>query len=80
MQKNQRVADMAVEVLTRQAETRTQQTGEAFEEALAAIQKIPAGDVVVLHEGTVRVGLALGVGGFGVGVLVFLLTALEPLE
>ena len=43
MQKNQRVADMAVEVLTRQAETRAQQTGEAFEEALKAVLKTEAG-------------------------------------
>ncbi len=43
MQKNQRVADMAVEVLTRQAETRTQQTGVAFEEALKAVLRTEAG-------------------------------------
>jgi len=43
MQKNQRVADMAVEVLTRQAENRAQQTGEAFEEALQAVLKTEAG-------------------------------------
>ena len=43
MQKNQRVADMAVEVLTRQAETRAQQTGEAFEDAFEDVLKTEAG-------------------------------------
>ena len=33
MQENQRVAEMAAEVLARQAQTRAEQTGEAFEEA-----------------------------------------------
>jgi hypothetical protein len=43
MQKDQRVADMAAEVLVRQAETRAQQTGEAFGEALNAVLKTEAG-------------------------------------
>jgi hypothetical protein len=43
MQNNQRVADMAVEVLVRQAETHAEQTGEAFEEALKAVIKTEAG-------------------------------------
>ena len=43
MQKNQRVADMAVEVLTRQAETRAQQTGEVFEDAFEDVLKTEAG-------------------------------------
>ena len=43
MQKNQRVADMAVEVLARQARTRAEQTGEAFEEVLKAVLKTEAG-------------------------------------
>ncbi len=43
MQKNQRVADMAVEILTRQAETRAQQTGEAFEDAFESVLKTEAG-------------------------------------
>jgi hypothetical protein len=43
MQKNQRVADMAVEVLARQAETRAQQTGETFEEALKVVLQTEAG-------------------------------------
>jgi hypothetical protein len=43
MDHDQNVSDMAVEVLTRQAETRTQQTGEAFEEALKAVLETEAG-------------------------------------
>ena len=43
MQENQRVADMAAEVLARQAQTRAEQTGEAFEEALKAVLKTEAG-------------------------------------
>lgn len=43
MQKNQRVADMAVEVLTRQAEARAERTGEAFEGALKAVLETEAG-------------------------------------
>src|SRR5918993_1747479 len=37
MQENQRVADMAVEVLTRQAEGRAEWTGEPIDEALVAV-------------------------------------------
>jgi hypothetical protein len=43
MQESQRVADMATEVLARQAQTRAEQTGEAFEEALKAVLKTEAG-------------------------------------
>ena len=43
MQKNQRVADMAVEVLTRQAGARAERTGEAFEVALKAVVETEAG-------------------------------------
>ena len=43
MQENQRVADMAAEVLARQAQTRAEQTGEAFEEALKAVLKTEPG-------------------------------------
>lgn len=43
LRKNQRVADMAVEVLTRQAETRAQQIGETFEEAFKAVLQTEAG-------------------------------------
>ena len=43
MQKNQRVADMAGEVLARQAGTRAERTGEALEVALQAVLKTEAG-------------------------------------
>jgi hypothetical protein len=43
MQKNQRVADIAIEVLARQAEARAKQTGQALEEALKAVLKTEAG-------------------------------------
>ena len=43
MQKDQRVADMATEVLERQAGARAQQTGEASKEALNAILETEAG-------------------------------------
>jgi hypothetical protein len=43
MQKNQRVADMAVEVLARQVGARVRQTGEAFEVALKTILETDAG-------------------------------------
>ncbi|MDQ4002510.1 MAG: hypothetical protein M3259_01570 [Actinomycetota bacterium] len=43
MQENQRVADMAAEVLARQAQTRAEQTGEAFEEALKAVLRTEPG-------------------------------------
>lgn len=43
MQENQRVSDMAAAVLARQAGDRAVQTGEAFEEALAAVLKTDAG-------------------------------------
>ncbi len=43
MHKNQRVADMAVDVLARQAGDRAKQTGEPFEEALKGVLEIDAG-------------------------------------
>jgi len=43
MQKDQRVADMAIDVLARQAGARAQWTGEAFEEALKAVLQTEAG-------------------------------------
>ena len=43
MQENQRVADMAVEVLARQAEARAERTGEPIDEALVAVLETRAG-------------------------------------
>jgi len=43
MQKNQRVAEMAIDVLTRQAGARAKRTGEPFQEALRAVLKTEAG-------------------------------------
>jgi hypothetical protein len=43
MNKNQRVTDMAVEVLARQARAHAKRTGEAFEDALESILKTEAG-------------------------------------
>ncbi len=43
MQKNQRVAEMAIDVLARQAGERAERTGEPFEEALKAVLKTEAG-------------------------------------
>ena len=43
MRKNQRVADMAVEVLARQVGARVRRTGEAFEAALKAVLETEAG-------------------------------------
>jgi hypothetical protein len=43
MQKNQTVADMAIEVLARQAGARAKQTGEPLEEALKAVLETEAG-------------------------------------
>ena len=43
MQKNQRVADMAVDVLARQAGARAKRTGEAFEVSLTAALATEAG-------------------------------------
>ena len=43
MQKDQRVADMADEVLARQARTRAERSGEAFEVALTAVLETEAG-------------------------------------
>jgi hypothetical protein len=37
MRKKQKVADMASEILARQAKTRADRTGEAFEEALETL-------------------------------------------
>jgi hypothetical protein len=43
MHKNQRVADMAVDVLARQAGNRAKRTGEPFEEALKSVLETEAG-------------------------------------
>jgi hypothetical protein len=43
MQEKQTVSDMALEVLTRQASTRSKQTGEPFEEALEVVLETEAG-------------------------------------
>jgi hypothetical protein len=43
MKKKQRVAEMADEVLARQARARAQRTGEPYEEALKAVRKTEAG-------------------------------------
>jgi hypothetical protein len=43
MHKNQRVSDMAVEVLARQARAEAKQSGEAFEDALESVLKTEAG-------------------------------------
>ena len=43
MHENQRVSDMAVEILARQARARTERTGEAFKEALKAVLETEAG-------------------------------------
>ena len=43
MKKKQTVAEMADEVLARQARARAERTGEPFEEALKAVRKTEAG-------------------------------------
>ena len=43
MRKKQKVADMADEVLTRQAKTRADRTGESFEDALKVVMGTAAG-------------------------------------
>jgi hypothetical protein len=43
MEKKQTVAEMADEVLARQARARAERTGEPFEEALEAVRKTEAG-------------------------------------
>src|SRR5215210_2980297 len=43
MHNNQRVVDMALEVVTRQTTTRSNRTGEPFEEALEHVQRTEAG-------------------------------------
>jgi hypothetical protein len=43
MRKNQRVADMADEILARQARARAERTGGSFEEALEAVSETEAG-------------------------------------
>jgi hypothetical protein len=55
MKKKQRVADMADEVLARQARARAERTGESFEEALKAVRKTEAGrQLEELSEGSHR--------------------------
>src|SRR3954469_24113559 len=55
MQENQRVSDMAVEVLARQASTRAKRTGESFEGALKAVLETEAGrQLAELRDGPFR--------------------------
>jgi hypothetical protein len=55
VRKNQRVANMADEVLARQARERARRTGEPFEEALEAVRKTEAGrQLEELREGPHR--------------------------
>ena len=55
MHNNQRVVDMALEVVTRQATTRSNRTGEPFEEALEHVQRTEAGrQLRKLTEGSQR--------------------------
>jgi hypothetical protein len=55
MKKKQRVAEMADEVLARQARARIKRTGEPFEEALKAVRKTEAGrQLEELREGPHR--------------------------
>jgi hypothetical protein len=59
MQKDQLVADMAVDVLARQAGIRAKRTGEAFEVALAAVLETEAGrQLGELRDGAQRGELA----------------------
>jgi hypothetical protein len=59
MQENQRVADMAEEVLARRAGTRAERTGEAFEVALIAVLQTEAGrQLARLRDGPHRGELA----------------------
>ena len=46
MHKNQRVSEMAVEVLVRQARDRASETGEPFEAALEGVLKTEAGGLL----------------------------------
>ena len=43
MHKNQRVCDVANEILTRQAQAHAKNTGEPFEDALESVLKTEAG-------------------------------------
>src|SRR5918992_3069308 len=55
MHKNQRVADMAVDVLARQAGDRAKRTGEPFEESLKGVLEAEAGrQLGELREGSHR--------------------------
>src|SRR5918993_4243248 len=55
MQENQRVSDMAVEVLTRQASGRAKRTGEPLEDALKAVLDTEAGrQLRELRDGPLR--------------------------
>jgi len=55
MKKRQTVADMADEVLARQARARAERTGESFEEALKAVGNTEAGrQLEELREGPHR--------------------------
>lgn len=55
MQENQRVANMADEVLVRQAKARVERTGEPFEVALKAVRETKAGQQLAeLRDGSHR--------------------------
>ncbi len=55
MHKNQKVAEMAEEVLARQAAARAERTGESFEEALRAVLDTDAGgELRELRDGSHR--------------------------
>ena len=55
MQKNQRVNDMAIDVLAHQAGTRAKSTGEPFEEAIKSVLETEAGrQLGELHDGPHR--------------------------
>ena len=55
MRKKQKVADMAEEVLARQAPSRAERTGESFEDALQAVLDTDAGEQLrKLHDGPHR--------------------------
>ena len=61
MQQKQTVAEMAVEVLARQAGTRATRTGETFEDALKAVLETDAGhQLVQLREGSHRTRVLSG--------------------
>ncbi len=64
MDKEQKVSDMANEVLARQAEARAERTGEPLEEALEAVLKTESGSQLRdLRDGTHRAEKGARVAG-----------------